>query len=216
MLGGGGWFSKMSSTKMWLCYSWTGSGGICINMDTALTDSKVTGEVYPFFFFSFFFRGWGGWRWGWGVLWCLIILRIRSSLSLRNFNLFPGRTYASPPRSLPSRLMVDEQRGRHSRLFWAFSEFILMLIVFGLHISTAKKNICPQYQPCTVQTLLQHRRWWDVTIVPFKGKSMYLTLLSYLRALQHELGHGVTKWICGRPCTTHQAWCELKKLLSTM
>lgn len=149
MLGGGGWFSKMSSTKMWLCYSWTGSGGICINMDTALTDSKVTGEVY-LFFFSFFLGGWGGWRWGWWVLWCLIILRIRSSLSLRNFNLFPGRTYSSPPRSLPSSLMVDEQRGRHSRLFWAFSEFILMLIVFGLHISTAKKNICPQYQPCTV------------------------------------------------------------------
>lgn len=43
---------------MWLCYSRTGSAGICIIMDIALTDSKVTREVY-LLFLAFFGGGLG-------------------------------------------------------------------------------------------------------------------------------------------------------------
>lgn len=82
---------------MWLCYSQTGSAGICINMDIALTDSKVTREVYLVFSAFFFFQGVvvGG------VLGCVIILRIRQ-LSLTQEIRFISRadfffTSALPP-----------------------------------------------------------------------------------------------------------------------
>lgn len=70
-------------------------------MDIALTDSIVKWEVYLVSFFFLLFCG-GGVGGGRGLLWCLISLRIKSSLSLRNFNSFTRLTHSSPKRSLPS------------------------------------------------------------------------------------------------------------------